>query len=92
MEPSPQFPRTRNGASYQRRLLKRAEARIKAAEEGTKEISVETAKILDFAEEAFVQSNTGVEQRAGEAPLRHTDTIAKPLEAKFAQTKSTMSP
>jgi hypothetical protein len=79
-QPSPQIPRTRNGASYQRRLLKRAEARIKAAEEASKEISVEEAEILAVAEEAFVQANNGVEETAGEAPLRHNDVIAKPLE------------
>ena len=79
-QPSPQIPRTRNGASYQRRLLKRAEARIKAAEEASKEISVEEAEILAVAEEAFVQANNGVEETAGEAPVRHNDVIAKPLE------------
>ena len=79
-KPSPQFPRTRNGASYQRRLLKRAEARIKAAEEAAKEISVEEAEILDVAEEAFGKANNGVEESAGEAALRPTVNNANALE------------
>ena len=74
----PQNPQTRNGASasYQRRLLKRAEARIKAAEEAAKEISVEEAEIIDLDEEAFVQANSGVAERAGESTLRNIENIA----------------
>ena len=78
----PQIPQARNGAStsYQRRLLKQAEAKSKAAEEAPKDISVEEAEIIDLAEEAFVQAKNGVEESAGEAALRPTVNNAKPLE------------
>ena len=67
-QPPSYRPRTRNGPSYQRRREKRAEARVKAAEEAARDLSAEEAEVLHLAEEAFKHVDSDAKERAEEAP------------------------
>ena len=71
-QPPPQFHRTRNGASYQRRRQNRADARAKAAEEAVQDVSVEEAEVLDLAkaaEEASMHARIAGKESAEKAPV-----------------------